>query len=155
MPANAGTFFSHVMEIAAFDFYDFGDIIYDKMNIEPTDPIDSNFESVGFESQYFLVNMGTMVIFYLIYLFFFILAPIIRLLRKSCRCMKRCSKRLDRSIYWGSLITLMNESYMIIIVCALINIKIFSMDSTGLSVMSILCAILLSLTIILPIYFIL
>jgi len=31
MPANAGIFFKHVMEIAAFDFYDFGDIIHEYM----------------------------------------------------------------------------------------------------------------------------
>ncbi len=40
MPANAGIFFKHVMEIAAFDFYDFGDIIHEHMQIEPTDPLD-------------------------------------------------------------------------------------------------------------------
>lgn len=48
----------------------------------------------------------------------------------------------------------MNESYMIIAVCVLININIFSMESTGLQVMSILCAVVLSLCILLPVIFI-
>ena len=120
------------MEIAAFDFFEFGDIIHTHLKIEPTDPIDSNFEAVGFESQYFLVNMGAMVVFYIIYLLCLIIAPFIRMCRKSCRCCKRTSQRLDDSIYWHALITLMNESYMIIVVCVLINIKIFSWDSLGL-----------------------
>ena len=55
------------MEIAAFDFYDFGDIIHTLFGIVPTDAYNSKFESVGFESQYFMVNVGTMVVFYLIY----------------------------------------------------------------------------------------
>ena len=55
------------MEIAAFDFYDFGDIIHSVFGIVPTDPIDINFDSIGFESQYFMVNVGTMIVFYLIY----------------------------------------------------------------------------------------
>lgn len=38
------------MEIAAFDFFDFTDIIHDLFQIEPTEPIDNNFEAVGFES---------------------------------------------------------------------------------------------------------
>ena len=38
------------MEIAAFDFFDFGDLIHEHFAIDPTDPIDSNFEAVGFES---------------------------------------------------------------------------------------------------------
>ena len=45
----------------------------------------------------------------------------------------------------------MNETYMIFIVCALLNIQIFSMESIGLSVMSILCTIFLVLSILLPV----
>ena len=40
LPANAGMFFRSVMEIAAFDFYDFTDIIHELFQIEGTDPID-------------------------------------------------------------------------------------------------------------------
>lgn len=31
MPSNAGMFFKQIMQIAAFDFYDFGDIIHENM----------------------------------------------------------------------------------------------------------------------------
>lgn len=50
MPANAAVFFRHIMEIAAFDFVDFGDIIHETFEIEETEPIDVNFDSIGFES---------------------------------------------------------------------------------------------------------
>ena len=43
---------------------------------------------------------------------------------------------------------------MIIVVCVLINIKIFSMENLGLKFMSIMCAIFLAFTILLPIRFI-
>ena len=68
--------------------------------------------------------------------------------------MNRRSKNLDKSIYWGSLITLMNESYIIIVVCVFLNIKIFSMENSGLKVMSTLCAIFLSFSVLLPTIFI-
>ena len=45
----------------------------------------------------------------------------------------------------------MNESYMIFIVRALLNIQILSMESTGLSMMSVLCAISLVLSILIPV----
>mgnify|MGYP007004936707 FL=1 len=48
----------------------------------------------------------------------------------------------------------MNESYMIIVVCVIINIKIFSLESIGLSVMSILCALFLFFSVFLPIIFV-
>mgnify|MGYP007058516704 CR=1 FL=1 len=43
---------------------------------------------------------------------------------------------------------------MIISVCLIVNLAIFSMDSPGLEFMSIMCAILFTLSLILPIFFI-
>ena len=43
MPANASNFFKEIMKIAAFDFYDLGDIIHTHFKIEPTEPINGNF----------------------------------------------------------------------------------------------------------------
>ena len=48
----------------------------------------------------------------------------------------------------------MNETYMIIVVCVIINMRIFSLDSVGLGVMSILCSILFFFSFFLPIVFI-
>ena len=84
MPSNAGIFFRHVMEIAAFDFFDFDDIIHENFNIEPTEPADIRFGTLGFESLYFLVNLGTMAVFFLLYLFFVILALTFKLFYKLC-----------------------------------------------------------------------
>ena len=152
MPANAGMFFKHVMEIAAFDFYDFGDIIHENMKIEPTDPIDANFEAVGFESQYWMVNLGTMFVFYLIYIAIALfIAPSLFCCRTKSKRVKKCSKKLNKSIYWGTLITLINESYIIFVVCVLINLQIFSMDSLGLQIMSIGGAAFITLGVIIPV----
>ena len=153
MPANAEMFFTGMMQIAAFDVYEFGDIIHELMMIDPTDPINENYEKLGFQSQYFLVNMGTILVFVLTYILSLIVSPIISLFsygRCSCKWMKKITKRLNNKIFWGSLIVLMNESYMIVIVCVLINIRVLSMDSAGLKVMSILCVFFLFLTVILP-----
>ena len=72
MPGNAAVFFGHIMSIAAFDFIEFGDIIHEAFSIEATDPINDRFNSVGFESQYFLNNLGTIMVFYIIYIIFVI-----------------------------------------------------------------------------------
>ena len=67
--------------------------------------------------------------------------------------MKRTSSKLDKAVYWSTLITLMNESYMIIVVCVLINIKIFSWENLGLKVMSSMCSFFLFFSVFLPIIF--
>ena len=51
---------------------------------------------------------------------------------------------------WNSLITLMNESYMIVIVCLLINLRIFSLETGGLATMSLLCVTFVTASIVLP-----
>ena len=78
MPSNAGIFMREVMAIASFDFFDFSDAIHYVFGIDATEVIDINFEQLGFESQYFLVNLGTMALFYLIYILGLLLAPMIR-----------------------------------------------------------------------------
>ena len=142
------------MEIAAFDFYDFGDIIHSIFGIVPTDPVDANFESVGFESQYFMVNIGTMIVFYLIYTTALIISnalhPCANYKHKKVRS---CSRRLDRKIYWGTLITLLFETYQIVTVCVLLNMKILKITSVGQAVMSSLCIFFFLLTFIVPVFY--
>ena len=153
MPANAGIFFAHMMSIAAFDFYDFTDIIHDNFGIEPTEPLDANFEALGFESQYFLVNMGSMAAFYLFFFTLVFVSLVLTMCCGRCRRVEKVRKRLNRNVYWGHLITLMNESYSILIVCVLINIQTISFETTGQSVMSVLCVAFLIFSVIVPLFF--
>ena len=142
------------MEIAAFDFYDFGDIIHELFKILPTNPIDANFDSIGFESQYFMVNIGTMIVFYLIYTLALVLSVSLhRCATKEHKRVRSCSRGLDRRIYWGTAITLMTETYQIVTVCVLINMKILNFDTVGMAVMSAFCIIFLVLSILLPVFF--
>jgi hypothetical protein len=98
--------------------------------------------------------MGTLALFYAIFILCLLIAPLLRLCRNTCRCCKNLSKNVDGGIYWGALITLMNESYMIIIVCVLINMNVLSTESPGLQAMSILNIIFLFFSIALPVIFI-
>lgn len=155
LPANAGLFFKAVMSIAAFDFYDFTDAVHMLFEVEPTDPIDSHFEAIGFESQYLLVNMGSLFIGYIFYaMMLFFITPTARCCKKKCNCCVKFSKKTRRDTYWGSLLTLLNESYVILTVCVLINIRIFSLESRGLAAMSFLSAFFLAFLILVPIIFI-
>ena len=152
MPGNAAIFFGHIMSIAAFDFIEFGDIIHEAFSIEATDPINDQFNSVGFESQYFLNNLGTIALFYIVYLLFvLVVTPLLVCCgRYSISIMKK-SKRLNQKIYWNSFLTLLNETFMILIVSVLLNMQIFSVESPGLTVMSILCAFMLLVAVIAPV----
>ena len=70
IPANAGMFTKQIMRIAAFDIVEIGGFLDDVLSLEPTQPLNENFEAVGLESIYLLNNMGTVAFLF----FFWILA---------------------------------------------------------------------------------
>lgn len=143
------------MSIAAFDFYEFGEFIHKNFKISPTDPINTNFESLGFESSYFLINMGSMFLFYIYYM----LCVLIKLClqpfaTKKNKLTKKVYLKLRNTIIWGSLITLINETYIFIVLSVLINMKIISFGSEGLIAMSSLCIFFLVMALVVPSIFI-
>lgn len=152
MPANAGLFFRSLMEIAAFDFYDFSDIVHDLFQIVETETVDVNFEAIGFESQYFLVNIGSLAVIFLIYTS---CMPFVSLYKRCKRgACKRSCKQMNKSIFWGTLITLINESYIWVVVCVLINIRFFNTQDVGQTTMSYLSLLFLLASVALPTFFI-
>ena len=68
LPANAAGFFNILMEIAAFDFLGSVDMVsWILPDLEETEPINNNFEGLGFETLYFMNNMGTGFFFFVAY----------------------------------------------------------------------------------------
>ena len=121
------------------------------MKIEPTDAVDENFGTLGFDSRYFLVNLGSMIVFVIFYILGLIISPILSICSFGrFKGIKKIRNKLNSKIFWGTLIVLMNETYMMMIVCVLINMQILSTDSPGLQAMSIMCVALLFLTVFLP-----
>ena len=67
IPANAGMFFNQIMEIAAFDIIEIGEYCDEILELEPIEPENPNFLTLGIESVFLLNNLGTLAIAYLIW----------------------------------------------------------------------------------------
>jgi len=67
LPANASEFFKTMMKIAMFDYVDTGPYVDALLDQKYSFPDDPNLEILGFESIYFLNNLGTLVFFYIMY----------------------------------------------------------------------------------------
>ena len=76
LPINAAKFYEEIFKIAAFDFYDTGDMVHQTLDLVPTEPLNGNFEELGFESRYLLNNMGTIIFMFLIYPVLYIIQKI-------------------------------------------------------------------------------
>ena len=58
-PANSQRVFDRLSKIAAFDFFEIGDHVNRFLDLQPTEPVNEKYESIGFESLYFINNLGT------------------------------------------------------------------------------------------------
>jgi hypothetical protein len=78
MPAVAQAFFNQLMKIAAFDIIDTAKY-WDKWLQQPESKgFNENFISLGFDSMYFMNNMGTMFLGFVAYFLFLILLYILQ-----------------------------------------------------------------------------
>ena len=127
-PGNSQYMFGVLMTVAAFDAIP-TDWVYDNYIFGPKegDPINPDFEAVGFETIWIVPNLGSLgwyIAFVpLIYLFYFALY--------FCRKHKKINQqraRLRKSLFWNILIRTTIESYTIIIVCCFIGLEHIDMS---------------------------
>ena len=102
LPANTGRFFSQLTAIAAFDIFETDEYLRELFDLPPQDPVNQNFETIGFETVYFLNNLGSFILVFVVKL---LLILIWAALYPLARCSKRFSKlrgKLGRRIFWNS-----------------------------------------------------
>jgi len=119
------------MGIAAFDFFETNEIVNSLLNLEDTDAINENYEALGFESTYFINNMGSMFIIFIMYPVLILLELLLRLMTKVCPTCADPWMYLRQKLYWNALIRLVFEGYSIISICCLIQIKYLSFETRG------------------------
>ena len=85
LPANIGVFFGYIITIASFDLIPIDNFVDEYGGLSPVEPINENFEAIGFESLYLLINLGTGLVFVLLF-------PICIILEKTLKRIKgKCS----------------------------------------------------------------
>ena len=129
---------------------DLNDDINDIFDVPDTEPVSDNFDELGFESKYMLSNMGTMIIFYLIYPVLILAHWMVRKLCLANLCCEKFERSFKHSIYYRWIITVIFESYAIVAISCLIGLQVIGLDSKGLSVHSFLCIFFLVLITVTP-----
>ena len=106
---------------------------------------------VGLESKYFLNNMGSMLIAFLLYplalLFHFLFKKLVpaRFVR-----MHRLIKQLGGQLYWGIAITILFETFVIAFLCCMASLKDLTFNSYGEIVQSVSAIVFLVFLIAIP-----
>ena len=131
MPANAQMFFSQINKVASFDIIDIDPYINRILNLNETEPVNANFEAIGLQSIYFLNNMGSLLIGFMIYFVgltvIFILQPFLN--KKTW--INKYFVKLKKMLLYNSIVAMMMESYSLICVSCLIACYNISFQSPG------------------------
>lgn len=108
------------MTIAAFELIPTDDIYSNAGEQSEAIPLADNFETIGFEHHLLLYNFGTLGFFSLgVY-------PVIYMVMYCCKpfiCCKKRKKKIGRWLYWGALLRIIIESYLIGMVCTFLNVN--------------------------------
>ena len=84
IPANVGIFFGYIIAIASFDLIPIDDYIDQYGGLTPVDPINHNFEAIGFGSLYVLINLGTLLILIFLFPILVLLERVLRRIKSNC-----------------------------------------------------------------------
>jgi len=121
LPANAGVFFNALMTFTAFDIIDTSPFLNWLLQLEPAQPVNSNFEAVGFESVFLLHNLGSLLLVFLYYLVVILVMKILECMGENEKAQKWAGN-LRSDLFHGYMIRIMTESYSLLAVCCFINL---------------------------------
>ena len=127
IPANAGMFFGFIMNLASFNLLP-TDEFYNSYMVMSNDPgaLNSNFDDQGYGSVYLLQNLGTLLVAILTIPLFVGLYYVLKPLTRCSTRIKKVHLKLKNYLFWSHQIQVIFESYSVICMCALINLKFVS-----------------------------
>ena len=70
--------------IASFDLIPVDNFVEEYGGLTPVEPINENFEAIGFESLYVLINLGTILILLVLFPILIIVERIMKYIK--CKC---------------------------------------------------------------------
>lgn len=131
MPANAQLFFNQIMKIAAFDIIDTEAMLNKLLHLKKTKPLNENFNKLGFESLWFLNNMGSLMIGFFLYAIAIIVLKILEQFTERSEKIKSFYEKLRSALFYNTLVAIFTESYSLMCVCCMINFTNISFKSFG------------------------
>ena len=115
----------------------------------PRHALNANFEALGFVSIYSIINLGTVLILLICLPAFAILELIIR--HMKCKYPVKVNQKLRSVLYWNSPITLFRESFVMALMCGLINLRQLTFNTAWETISSLLTFLLMIMVIVIPI----
>ena len=118
------------MKICAFDPIPMEDWYHEKLQIKKTAALSQNFETIGYDSKWFIVNVGSFAIFLIIFPAIYLLFPMLKPFENNHR-IKTTSMWLSHNLIYSAPLRIYTESYLIVFIPAFINIQALEWNNIG------------------------
>ena len=144
------------MGVSTFQVYDFTSFFNNvfKLDANGNDPLTYQFEVMGYNSKYIIINFGTLcwTLFYTPLVYFG--------LRLVVRCglgnwFPRLNDQLDKeknSMFYNAWIQLLNETFLFLGTCGAINLSYLYFNNYGNAINSLLSVAVLLIISVFPVY---
>jgi hypothetical protein len=115
-------FFNTLLTFVAFDFMDISPF-YDKQFVLVNKSKNTNYEALGYESQYMLRNFGSAILFIILALLEALVMTLITCFSKNRKIwiVNRAYKTKDK-YFWNTPIATLNEGFLLFLLCSEINL---------------------------------
>lgn len=125
IPPNAQVFFGYIFDVIAFDPIDIQDSVEQFFNLKQGDEfeLDDNFVQLGYESSYFVSNLGSMILIWSIQLGLIPVLTLVYVLTWRVKKIRTWAKNKLGNIFFNSLIALVDSTFLIVFVKAFVNIQ--------------------------------
>jgi len=136
IPGVAQVFFSGLLGFLQYNIIDLSPKVRYVFGLHIDDSVNDNFFNLGYSSTYFVVNMGNLYLL-MVYIGFKLCFTRATRNAKHERVVK-VRDWLATDLYWGTVLSFMEESYIIISVSCVANFTRLHFNHAGLAINSIL-----------------
>lgn len=134
IPANADVFFSELFDMIAFDPIDVQDFLEAMFSIgedtqeisDALSDINEKLEDLGYESAYFLTNIGSLILVVFLQLLLIPLSLAVWKLRFCKPSIKKRAKKQVKGCFFNGILTFIDGTLVVILIMGLINTKMVS-----------------------------
>ena len=129
IPANAQLFFGVLLQFVTFNIIDLEPTIRKTLNLYENEEIQDNLLNLGYVSNYFIINMGNVFIV-MIYLVALVICYACTQRIKNHRFL-RIRNYLTQGLFWNTILSFFTESYLLMAISSITNLRIFKHTSVG------------------------
>ena len=112
-----------MITVATFDILPTDDMFPEVLSEFPEeDPYTDKFDRLNYGWIFCVMNMGTMLIIFLVYCLLYLIYPIAKFFGKYFKRAKKFKKKLKKMLFWNHAIVFIQEGCLEILISAVINL---------------------------------